>query len=202
MATLLLRPHRRPTVTTLVVAAAIALGGAACGGDEPSSVRPGLPGGGTTVLPTTTEPAVGGGATIVLPKGTSPPGSNPLAPGTTLAGSGSPHGGGASSGPAGADQPQIGEITVPGVVRCPQAGVVDATVDYRTIGADRVVFVVDGQQQPALAPLSGPTTVAVPCDDGTHVLVVAVVAPSGQTTIDTRVLVTRVDAPTEVQTGG
>ena len=180
---------------TALAAAALA----ACSGSDPVRVSPGLP---TTAGRAATTVPGGAGATIVLPKGTSPPGSNPLAPGDTLAPStGSAHGGGASSG-SGEGAPQIAQITVPSPLRCDAAGPTPATIDYRTAGAERVVILVDGAQQPGLAPQTGPTTVTVPCDGTSHLVVLAAVAADGSSTIDSRVVVTAVAGATELETGG
>ncbi len=173
---------------------------AACSGSDPVSVTPGLP---TTAARSATSTPGEAGATIVLPKGTSPPGSNPLGPGDTIAPStGAAHGGGASSDPSGEGSPQIGQIVVPAPLRCDAQGPAAATIDYRTSGAERVVLLVDGTQQPGLAPQSGPTTVTVPCDGTSHLVVIAAVAADGKSTIDSRVVMTSVAGATEVETGG
>lgn len=190
----------------MVATAGVGVAVAACSGSDPVSVTPGLPttaGRSATTAPTGAGMPGGAGATIVLPKGTSPPGSNPVGPGDTLAPStGAAHGGGASSDPTGAGSPQIAQIVVPTPLRCDAEGPTPATIDYRTAGAERVVLLVDGDQQPGLAPQSGPTTVTVPCDGTSHLVVIAAVAADGRSTIDSRVVVTAVGGATELETGG
>ena len=64
------------------------------------------------------------------------------------------------------------------------------------------MILVDGAQQPGLAPQTGPTTVTVPCDGTSHLVVLAAVAADGSSTIDSRVVITAVAGATELETGG
>lgn len=133
------------------------------------------------------------GGTIVLPRSTAPRGTG--LDGTTIP----------SPDPAtttratGADgsrppSPSIVTFTVPTPVFC--AGPL-ATVpaSYEITGADRVVFLVDGEQQPEEAPApSGTFSLHVPCDGRVHVVILTAVSPEDQPTLESRTVFTQQSA--------
>jgi hypothetical protein len=72
------------------------------------------------------------------------------------------------------------------------AGDVDVTTaaDYETEGAASVEFLVDGEQVPGTAPLSGSFAVPVSCDGRSHTVVLVAVDADGGTNVDSRVVLT------------
>jgi hypothetical protein len=71
-------------------------------------------------------------------------------------------------------------------------GEVDVTTaaDYETEGATSVEFLVDGEQVPGTAPVSGSFDVPVSCDGRSHTVVLVAIDADGGTNVDSRVVLT------------
>ncbi len=75
----------------------------------------------------------------------------------------------------------------------------DLTVDanYRTTGADHVIFVVNGTEVPASPPANGPFAVPVHCDGSVSTVVLTAVDATGQTTVSAKAILTNATAQGE-----
>ncbi len=67
---------------------------------------------------------------------------------------------------------------------------VATAADYETEGATSVEFLVDGEQVPGTAPVSGSFDVPVSCDGRSHTVVLVAIDADGGTNVDSRVVLT------------
>lgn len=126
--------------------------------------------------------------------GGSEPEAVPLPPGTTgTGGSGTTRttshmGGTTPREPTGAAT--ITRFEVRNQISCTGNVEVTTAVDFETRGAASVAFVVDGEQVPGRAPLDGSFDVPISCDGRSHTVVLVAVDDAGETTVQSRVVLT------------
>lgn len=134
------------------------------------------------------------GATIVLPRSTAPR-STARADTTVPAGDTATTTGDTSPDGSRPPSPTIVSFTVPTPVFCAPGPPATVPATYEITGADRVVFLVDGEQQPEEAPApSGTFSLHMPCDGRVHVVILTAVSPQDQPTLESRTVFTQQSA--------
>lgn len=159
---------RRRVGAAAVLVSVLALGGAACSSGPSGTITdrtiPPVHGTGTDAEPTRTVPPAGTG------------------PQSTVAGAG-----------AGAGAARIDDFTVVNRVTCDLGVTVSITAYYTTTAATDVRFVLDGETVDGTPKTSGEFDLPLPCDGNVHTLVLTAVDGQGQTTVDSRAILTNAE---------